>query len=340
MPAGYRGATHAIPGSDVVYSYGTTATVPGGTTGAVVPPGTVAVVPYEYTTSDGDRVRGTAIAGRHVLARPPGSASRPAIAVPPTRSPSDVGVLVRDDGHGPGRHDRTGFSAISTPRTRRQRIPAGRPDPRPCARPPSTDPRHLRPAYPSMAAQSNPGSGVAAPQRCGRVFPHRHSGAGVPRAAAADRPHTPFGAPRPTAPARGRSYPSGGGGTLAPRGPGASSAAPVRGSGFSQASAVWLILAGQRRGLVGTAGPPGGQTHQVCGEQRSRPGHPARDVLGHVVHQIPSAAVDESATPSSSTTAAVQRAQSQLPAARVRSLRSSRSAHPAPRPGFRSPVQL
>ena len=35
-------------------------------TGAVLPPGTVAVVPYEYTTSDGDRVRGTAIAGRNV----------------------------------------------------------------------------------------------------------------------------------------------------------------------------------------------------------------------------------------------------------------------------------
>ena len=35
-------------------------------TGAVVPPGTVAVVPYEHTTSDGDRVRGTAIAGRNV----------------------------------------------------------------------------------------------------------------------------------------------------------------------------------------------------------------------------------------------------------------------------------
>ena len=35
-------------------------------TGAVVPPGTVAVVPYEHTTSDGDRVRGAAIAGRNV----------------------------------------------------------------------------------------------------------------------------------------------------------------------------------------------------------------------------------------------------------------------------------
>jgi len=35
-------------------------------TGAVVPPGTVAVVPYEHTTPDGDRVRGAAIAGRNV----------------------------------------------------------------------------------------------------------------------------------------------------------------------------------------------------------------------------------------------------------------------------------
>ena len=35
-------------------------------TGAVVPSGTVAVLPYEYATRDGDRVRGDAIAGRHV----------------------------------------------------------------------------------------------------------------------------------------------------------------------------------------------------------------------------------------------------------------------------------
>jgi molybdopterin molybdotransferase len=35
-------------------------------TGAVVPPGTVAVVPYEHTTLDGDRVCGVAVAGRHV----------------------------------------------------------------------------------------------------------------------------------------------------------------------------------------------------------------------------------------------------------------------------------
>jgi molybdopterin molybdotransferase len=35
-------------------------------TGAVVPPGTVAVLPYEYATRDGDRVQGEAIAGRHV----------------------------------------------------------------------------------------------------------------------------------------------------------------------------------------------------------------------------------------------------------------------------------
>jgi len=35
-------------------------------TGAVLPPGTVAVVPYEHTTQDGDRVRGSAIAGRNV----------------------------------------------------------------------------------------------------------------------------------------------------------------------------------------------------------------------------------------------------------------------------------
>ena len=35
-------------------------------TGAVVPPGTVAVVPYEYTTWEADRVRGAAIAGRNV----------------------------------------------------------------------------------------------------------------------------------------------------------------------------------------------------------------------------------------------------------------------------------
>jgi len=35
-------------------------------TGAVLPPGTVAVVPYGHTTQDGDRVRGSAIAGRNV----------------------------------------------------------------------------------------------------------------------------------------------------------------------------------------------------------------------------------------------------------------------------------
>jgi molybdopterin molybdotransferase len=35
-------------------------------TGAVVPPGTVAVVPYEHTTSEGDRVRGAAMLGRNV----------------------------------------------------------------------------------------------------------------------------------------------------------------------------------------------------------------------------------------------------------------------------------
>jgi molybdopterin molybdotransferase len=35
-------------------------------TGAVLPAGTVAVVPYEHTTRDGDRVRGVAMAGRNV----------------------------------------------------------------------------------------------------------------------------------------------------------------------------------------------------------------------------------------------------------------------------------
>jgi molybdopterin molybdotransferase len=35
-------------------------------TGAVVPPGTVAVLPYESATRDGDRVHGVAVPGRHV----------------------------------------------------------------------------------------------------------------------------------------------------------------------------------------------------------------------------------------------------------------------------------
>jgi molybdopterin molybdotransferase len=51
-------ATHRRPLAD-----GTTLEI---ATGAAVPPGTVAVLPYEHADRDGDRVTGTAYAGRHV----------------------------------------------------------------------------------------------------------------------------------------------------------------------------------------------------------------------------------------------------------------------------------